>query len=113
MRAGILRDRIRLEKFVVAKDAVGGPERSWQLVGEVNCQIMEQSARTYEYFGTGTEVAEGSVRIRMREFPADRLDAAWRAIDIDRGDTYEIVSISPTRLRNDVTILAKRGGTKR
>ena len=113
MRAGILRDRIRLERFVVTADAVGAPERQWEVVGEVQCQIMEQSARTYEYMGAGTEVAEGTTRIRMREFPAATLDAAWRAIDVDRGDIYEIVAISPSRTRNDVTILARHGGTKR
>ena len=112
MRAGILRDRIRLEKFTATEDAVGGPVRTWASVGEVNCQIMEQSAAK-EFYGSGTEVAEGTVRIRMREFPADKLDAAWRAVDVDRGDIYEIVAISPSRTRNDITIVARHGGIKR
>jgi len=112
MRAGILRDRIRLERFNIATDAVGAPDRQWQTVAEVPCQIMEQSAAR-EFYGTGTETAEGTVRIRMREFPAEKIDPAWRAVDVDRGDIYEIVAISPSRTRNDITIVARHGGIKR
>lgn len=113
MRAGILRDRLRLERFIAVADAVGAPDRQWQTVGEVQCQILEQSARNSEFFGTGTEVAEGAVRIKMREFPDGKLDPAWRGVDVDTGDVYEFIAVSPSRTRNDITIIAKRGGTKR
>lgn len=112
MRAGILRDRVKVQKFGAVKDAMGAPERTWEDVAEVSAQIMEM-AKSTEFMGTGTEVAEGTVRIRMREMPGQQFDPAWRLVDVDRGDIYEITSIVPSRVRNDLTVMARHGGVKR
>lgn len=112
MRAGILRDRVKVQKFTDQPDALGAPERQWQDVAEAQAQIMEQG-KSSEFFAAGTEVAEGTVRIRMRELPGLAFDPAWRLVDIDRGDIYEITSIVPSRVRNDLTVMARHGGVKR
>lgn len=111
-RAGIYRDRVRIEQFTKAVDAAGGAARTWATVREVSCQIMEVLPGR-EIFGAGTEVSEGSIRVRMRETPGLDLDPAMRLIDADRNTVYEIVQILPTRLREELTIIAKHGGTKR
>jgi head-tail adaptor len=112
MKAGIMRDRVRVERFATAKDAVGAAERTWQTVAEVNCQILEAGAGR-EYFATATELAEGTTRIRLREIPGATIDPAWRLVDVDRGDIYEIVGVQPTAQRNDYLLICKHGGATR
>ena len=112
MRAGILRDRVKVQRFDITQDALGGPDRAWTDIAEVQAQISEQG-KSSEFFATGTEVAEGTTRIRLRELPGLAFDPAWRLIDVDRGDIYEIVSIIPSRVRNDLTVMARHGGVKR
>lgn len=112
MRAGILRDRVKVQRFVAAADAMGAPDRQWQDVTEVSAQIVEQM-RGNEFNAVGTDVAEGTVRIRMRELPGMAFDPAWRLVDVDRGDVYEVVDIVPSRLRNDLTVIARHGGARR
>lgn len=112
VNSGIYRDRIRIEQFTVAEDEAGGAARSWRQIAEVNCQLMEM-APGMELFGAGTEVAEGTVRVRMRETPDFNLDPAMRFVDVDRGTIYEITQILPTRLREELTVLVRHGGVKR
>lgn len=112
MRAGIMRDRVKVQRFVTADDAMGAAAREWQDVTEVAAQIVEQM-RGNEFNAAGTDVAEGTVRIRMRELPGMAFDPAWRLVDVDRGDIYEIVDIVPSRLRNDLTVIARHGGVSR
>ena len=118
VRAGTYRDRVRIERFVVATDASGGPARTWQPVteaganGEVAAQIMDIGVGQ-EFYGAGTEVAEIATRIRIRETPGLNLDPAMRLVDVDRGTIYEMVGIAPTRLREELVIRCKHGGTDR
>ncbi|WP_042778896.1 head-tail adaptor protein [Sinorhizobium fredii] len=116
MKAGLLRDRVRIERFLIADDAMGAAAKTWQLVAEVNCQILEAgTGRDYgrEYFAMNTELAEGSARIRVRELPGETIDPAWRVVDVDRGDIYEIIGVQPTAQRNDYLLICKHGGTRR
>jgi head-tail adaptor len=113
VRAGTFRDRIRIEQYVAATDAVGGAVKEWAEVATVNCQIAEISSRVYERTGGGSETGEGSTRIKLREVPGFSIDPNMRCIDIDRGDEYDIVSVSPSRTRGEYTLLAKHGGPRR
>jgi head-tail adaptor len=112
VQAGSYRDRVRVEAFDVSTDAGGGAARVWKKVAEVQAQIMEL-APGREFFGAGTAVAEGTVRIRIREIPDLNLDPAMRLVDVDRGTIFEIKQIVPTRLREELVVLCKHGGTTR
>jgi head-tail adaptor len=112
MRAGTLRDRISIEQYVTAEDALGAAAKTWQAIGEVQAQIMEQQGGR-EFSANVADVAEGTTRIRFRETPTIHLDPAMRLVDVDRGDIYEIISIVPSRTRNDITVNCKHGGAKR
>lgn len=111
MRAGTLRDRVRLEQFAPAGvDTTGGPVKEWTAIAERHAQIMAISGR--ELLGAGTEAAEATYRIRVREMPDLPLDPALRAVDVDRGDVFDIIAIIPTRLRNEVVLQCRVGGAK-
>lgn len=112
IKSGTYRDRIEIQAFVVSEDDAGAAARTWRALGQVNCQIMEM-APGMELFGAGTEVAEGTIRVRMRETPSITLDPAMRFRDVDRGTILEITQILPTRLRDELTVLCRHGGTKR
>lgn len=112
VRSGTYRDRIAIQEFTVTEDEAGAAARTWHTIGEVNCQIMEMQPGM-ELFGAGTEVAEGTIRVRMRETPDINLDPAMRFKDVDRGTILEIYQILPTRLREEITVLTRHGGTKR
>jgi SPP1 family predicted phage head-tail adaptor len=112
VQAGTYRDRIRVESFSVTTDAGGGAARVWTAIAEVQAQVMEL-APGREFFGAGTEVAEGTVRIKIREIPDINLDPAMRLVDVDRGTIYEIRQIVPTRLREELVVLCKHGGLAR
>jgi head-tail adaptor len=112
MKAGILRDRVRVERFTVSDDAMGAAKKEWQMVAEVNCQILEAGSGR-EFFASATELAEGTTRIRLRKIPGERIDPAWRLVDVDRGDIYEIVGVQPTAQHNDCLLICKHGGATR
>lgn len=112
MKAGILRDRVRVERFTVSDDAMGAAKKAWQTVAEVNCQILE-SGSGREFFATATELAEGTTRIRLRELPGENIDPAWRLVDVDRGHIYDIVGVQPSAQRNDYVLICKHGGARR
>lgn len=111
-RAGIYRDRIDIQRFTASTDAMGAAVRTWSTIASVNCQIMEMAGGS-ELFGAGTEVAQGTVRVRLREIPNFELDPADRFVDVDRGTTLEITQILPTRLREELTVLCRHGGIAR
>ena len=112
VRAGSYRDRVRIEEFIATKDNVGAAARTWESRGEVQAQIMEMAPGS-ELFNLGTEVAEGTTRVRIREVPGLAIDPAWRLVDVDKGTILEIVQILPTRLREELTLLCKHGGSTR
>lgn len=112
VRAGLYRDRIRIEDFTVTEDATGAADRTWATVGEVQAQILEVPPGA-EMFGMQTEVAQGTVKISLRETPGIHLDPKMRFIDVDRGTIYEIVQIIPTRRHEEYVTLCKHGGMRR
>lgn len=112
MRAGILRDRVRIEHFTTAEDALGAAAKTWVSLGEFQAQIMDTGPGR-EFSANVADVAEGTSRVRLRETPGITLDPAMRFVDVDRGDIYDIVSIQPSRVRNDITVVVKHGGAKR
>lgn len=112
VKAGLYRDRIRIEDFTVADDGLGAADRVWETVGEVQAQILEVPPGA-EMFGMQTEVAQGTVKISLRETPGIQLDPKMRFIDVDRGTIYEIVQIIPTRRHEEFVTLCKHGGLKR
>lgn len=112
VRAGTYRDRVRIERFTTVIDGSGAAQRNWSNVGEVQAQIMEVAPGS-ELFQAGTEVAEGTTRIKVRELPGLHIDPKDRLVDVDRLTIYEIVQILPTRLREELTITCKHGGVTR
>jgi head-tail adaptor len=112
VKSGFYRDRVDIQEFVVSEDAMGAADRKWMSVGEVNCQILEVPPGA-EMFGMQTEVAQGTVKISLRETPNIHLDPAMRFVDVDRGTIYEIVQVIPTRRHEEFVTLCKHGGMKR
>jgi head-tail adaptor len=118
VKAGTYRDRVRIERQAVNKDAAGGSKRVWEtaieigVAGEVSCQILERGTGM-EFFGAGTEVSEARTRIRLREVPGFNPDPSWRFVDVDRGTIYEIENIAPTRLREELVVSCTHGGVTR
>lgn len=92
MRAGPLRDRIRIEEPGNGRDALGAPKRVWTpLVEHWPAQISTYSAR--EYFATGREEAADVVKIVCRYHPsAVNVTAGCRAVDELRGIVYAITA---------------------
>lgn len=111
MRAGTLRDRVIIEKPVRAVDASGAAATEWSTVTEVAAQIF--SNRGAEFFRSDSEAAEAVVTIRIRELPGIPFDPAWRLVDKDQGTIFDVVSIQPSRKRNDLSVICRHGGTKR
>lgn len=112
-RAGLYRDLIDIQAFEATKDHAGGAAKAWKTVATVNASIVEISSRVYERTGAGHETGEGTTQIKLREVPDIRIDPNMRIIDVDRGNEYDIVSVSPSRVRNDYTLLCKHGGPRR
>jgi head-tail adaptor len=109
MKAGILRDRVRIEQALETLDANGGVVKTWTALRETPAQIMTLSGR--EFFMAATDAAGADCRIRMREQPGIvAMDPRLRLVDVDRGDVFDIVAVLPSRLRNDLTLAVKRGG---
>jgi SPP1 family predicted phage head-tail adaptor len=89
IRAGLLRDLVRLERRVTERDEVGQAVQRWALLqpdGEVWARVEPLGGR--EGFGQQQWVATGDVRITIRirhdVTPLDRV--------VHRGRAYDIVS---------------------
>lgn len=110
MRAGRLRNRIRIERSTPTSDAAGSPIKVWVTLVERDAAISFVSGR--EFFALGQDVSESTVRISIREIPdlPGRLDGELRAIDVDTGAIYDVTAVLPTAARNDVLLACKMGG---
>ncbi len=89
IRAGLLRERVRLERLVQERDEVGQAVQRWALLqpdGEVWARVEPLGGR--EGFGQQQFVATGDVRITIRV----RSDLTPRDRVIHRGRAYDIVS---------------------
>jgi SPP1 family predicted phage head-tail adaptor len=112
MRAGVLRDYVKLQRPVEAVDATGAIARTWADVASVHASISQTTGR--EYFASGGEVSEGNIRIRVRELPEHPdFDPSWRIVNVDTNEQYDIINIVPNRLRNDLMVACRLGGVKR
>lgn len=100
IRAGLLRDLVRLERLVQERDEVGQAVQRWALLqpdGEVWARVEPLGGR--EGFGQQQNVAMGDVRftirIRFDLSPLDRVVHRGRAFDIvttaEDGDALLIV----------------------
>lgn len=112
MKAGTLRDRIRIDRPVDAVDSVGGAVKSWALVAEVNAAIYP-GAVGRESTAAGTDFSEVNASIRFREIPGEMPDPLWRFTDIDRGAVYSVVALQRSRLAGEWTAFVKMGGARR
>lgn len=110
MRAGRLRDRIRIEAAEYGEDAAGAPVKAWAELATVQAQIMNRTGR--ESNGVGTDVAEQTVQIVMRRIPGVEIDPAMRAIDVRRDHVFDIVGVRPSQFYNDMILDVKRGGAR-
>lgn len=112
MKAGTLRDRIRIDKPVAGTDTVGGAVKAWQEVATVQAAIYP-GAVGREAALAGTDFSEVSASIRFRELPGEMPDPLWRFTDIDRGAVYSVVALQRSRLANEWTAFCKMGGARR
>jgi head-tail adaptor len=112
MKAGTLRDRIRIDTPVETRDAAGAAAKAWQEVATVNAAIYP-GAIGREATAGGTDFSEVSVSIRFREIPGKIPDPMWRFTDLDRGAIYSLVAVQRSRLSNEWTAYCKMGGARR
>lgn len=77
MRAGPLRHRVIFERPVVVRDSYGQETTVWTEAVTLWAQIAPVSGR--ELLASNNEVAEGTIRIRVRANPGlDSITPKWR-----------------------------------
>jgi len=108
VRVGPLHDRVRIDRCVTTKDALGAPSRAWVALWTAAAQIDTVSGR--EYFTGTREEAADLVRIRMRYHPLGmNITADARAVDVRRGITYAIQSVLFDDKRTLLTLACASG----
>lgn len=108
MRAGPLRDRIRIDEPVPAVDGMVAPRHEWQPLWECAAEISTTTAR--EFFSQQRENAIDGVRIVMRYPPVGiNVTAACRVTDINRGIIYAIDAVLFDNKRTRMTLAATSG----
>lgn len=95
MRAGRLRDKIRLEKPVKVKNpATGSIATDWKLVVVRSAQILAVSSA--ERNDQSSETYETNTIINLRYDRAfSEISGEWRVVDQRTGRVYEIESFTP------------------
>lgn len=107
MQAGRLRHRLKIERQDQSTDQYGAVVKTWVKVAEVQAAIDSVSGR--EYLASERSLAEESVKITLRELPAFHLDGSYRAVDVDTGIQYDIVSVLDSHYRNMLTLVCRAG----
>jgi SPP1 family predicted phage head-tail adaptor len=106
MRAGELRERVKLQEKAVTRDAVGGEAVTWKDRATVWAAVEPLSGR--ELFAAQQVQAETSVRIRMRYW--SEVAPEWRVVWQDR--VYEVQSVIDTDAAGRELQLMCRTGVK-
>lgn len=95
MRAGRLRDRVRIEKPVQVRNQTSGSiSNNWQIVAKRSANIMPLSA--IERNNQSAETIETNTIIHLRYDAALKLlDGDWQVVDDRTERVYEIESFDP------------------
>lgn len=109
MKAGRMRNRLRLEKPVKTRDGFESPVKVFEPVKEQDAEVSALTGR--EYFGSDRELGELTWRITFRSIPDETVQPDWRGVDVDNNTVYDFVAILPSRQRDFVVVAAKSGST--
>lgn len=103
MRAGRLRDRLILQGYVDAKDAIGGTRKNWYDVDPIWAEVRGLSGRAF--LSASAEQAEITCEILMRYRPD--VKSGMRLV---RGDeVYTIVTPLPDPKRRQLLCMCSEG----
>ena len=109
MKAGRMRHRLRFDK--PADNAVDGfvgvVKTPWVAMLEVDASIDPMSGR--DGFGADRELAGLNFRITLRETGDVQIEPNWRAVDVDRGWTYDVQEVLPSHDRAVLVLRASSG----
>jgi head-tail adaptor len=109
MKAGRLRQRLRIEKPVPARDGFQSPVKEFSLVVEQDAEITSVTGR--EFFGSDRELGEVTWKITFRSIPDQIVEPSWRGVDVDSGAVYDFAAVLPSRQRDYVVVAAKSGSS--
>jgi len=110
MKAGLMRQRIRLERPSSLADEFGAPVKSWALVAEVAASVDALSGR--EFFAADRELADATWRITLRAIPGVTPEPDWRVTDIRSGQIFDVRAVLPSHERAVLTLAAASGSTE-
>lgn len=109
MKAGPLRDRIRIDEPVPnTVDGMVAPRHEWQTIWECAAQIGTVTGR--EFFSQQRENAIDGARIYLRHPPPNvNVTSACRVTDIARGTVYAIDAVLFDDKRTLMTLACTSG----
>jgi SPP1 family predicted phage head-tail adaptor len=107
MRSGTLRHRVVIESSVNTVDTLGAPVKTWARVAEVQADVSSISGR--EFFGAERNLSQENYKIFIRVIPGTRIDASFRATDVDTGVVYSITAVLEDHMRSMLTLVAHAG----
>lgn len=97
MRAGRLRDKVRLERPVQTRNpTTGSIENAWELVALRSAEIRPLNGSEQAFLGA--ELIESNVIVRMRyDRSMKDLSGDWRVVDARTNRVYDIEYFDPVR----------------
>lgn len=98
MRAGLLLNRVKIQKHQRIKDAAGQYIESWEDVAQVWANIRHLSGSESIKAGAVTSVVNASIRVRSRT----TVDASCRVLHDDRAYDVEAVLPGPSKTYIDL-----------
>lgn len=108
MTAGVMLERIALDRPVQAPDAHGGVETGWQQVAEAKAAVRHLRAGETVLAGRLAGTLTIVVTIYATELTR-QATPAWRMRDLRSGEIYNIRSIIPTDDRRNLEITVQSG----
>ena len=103
LRAGMLRDRITIQRKTGGKDAWGQPfPDAWEEYTKIWCNFRFQSGSESIRAGADVSIVRGSARARWRT----DIDAGMRVLHL--GAVYDIEAILPGGTRQYIDLVCKR-----
>jgi SPP1 family predicted phage head-tail adaptor len=109
MKAGRLRNSIRIDRAAISQDDLGAPIKTWVPLVTVHAEIASVTGR--EFFASSQDQPEVTTRIFVRETPGVVVDADCRITNLDDGSIYDVVAVLPSTIGEMLTIIAKRGAS--